>query len=124
MQKLLAVCGLIATFSTATVLARDLDGRWAQSPLKPWFDSLRSKGGSNCCSDADGVKIDDPDWEIGQKGYRVRLDGKWFDVPDQAIVTDNNRVGIAMVWPLYRFSEGDGSRVVTEIRCFMPGSGA
>jgi len=33
---------------------RDLDGRYAASPLKEWFDSLKS-GKGPCCSDASGV---------------------------------------------------------------------
>jgi hypothetical protein len=36
-----------------SVAARDLDGRYADSPLKPWFDRLAS-GKGLCCSMADG----------------------------------------------------------------------
>lgn len=48
------------------VAARDLDGRYAaQNPeLHRWFEGLRSKGGSLCCSDADGRSIEDPDWKV------------------------------------------------------------
>ena len=42
--------------------ARDPDGRYANSPLKQWFDSLRS-GKGPCCSDADGSAVSDVDWE-------------------------------------------------------------
>ena len=38
-----------------------------------------------------------------------------IDVPDDALITEPNRVGRTMVWPL-RF---DGQIL---IRCFMPGS--
>src|SRR5215471_6131531 len=42
--------------------ARDLEGRYANSPLKGWFESLRS-GKGPCCSDADGTALSDVDWE-------------------------------------------------------------
>lgn len=93
---------------------RDLDGRHAGSPLKEWFDSLRS-GKGPCCSDADGSAVSDVDWESRDGHYRVRLEGEWFDVPDDAVITEPNRVGRTMVWPL----KGYGGLT---IRCFMPGS--
>jgi hypothetical protein len=90
------------------------DGRYKDSPLKPWFDSLRSHLGP-CCSDADGVVVADPDWESHQGHYRVRLDGQWIEVPDDAVITEPNRAGRTMVWPV-RTAFG------ISIRCFMPGS--
>jgi len=90
------------------------DGRYANSPLKPWFDNLRSSQGL-CCSDADGVAISDPDWDSKDGHFRVRLDGEWIDVPDDAVIKEPNRAGRTMVWPL-RGSLG------TSIRCFLPGS--
>lgn len=90
------------------------DGRYANSPLKPWFDNLRSSRGL-CCSDADGVAISDPDWDSKDGHFRVRLDGEWIDVPDDAVIKEPNRAGRTMVWPL-RGSLG------TSIRCFLPGS--
>ena len=94
--------------------ARDLDGRYANSPLKQWFDSLRS-GKGPCCSDADGSAVSDVDWESKSGHYRVRIDGEWHDVPDEAVITEPNRVGRTMVWPI-RGYQG------LSIRCFMPGS--
>lgn len=43
-------------------------GRYANSALKPWFDSLRS-GKGPCCSDADGYAISDADWESSSGRY-------------------------------------------------------
>lgn len=93
--------------------ARDLDGRYAQSPLKSWFDSLKS-GRGPCCSDADGSAVSDVDWESKGGHYRVRIKGQWHDVPDDAVITEPNRVGRTMVWPI------EGYEGLT-IRCFMPG---
>jgi hypothetical protein len=105
--------GIIAALLAGAVQARD-DGRYMQSPLKPWFDSLRS-GKGPCCSDADGFALSDPDWESKNGHYRVRIDNEWIDVPDDAVITEPNRVGRTMVWPI------NGSLGIS-IRCFMPGS--
>ncbi|MCP3471896.1 hypothetical protein NLM33_16390 [Bradyrhizobium sp. CCGUVB1N3] len=90
------------------------DGRYTDSPLKPWFDSLRSHLGP-CCSDADGVALADPDWESHNGHYRVRIDGQWVEVPDEAIITEPNRAGRTMVWPVK-------TAFGISIRCFMPGT--
>lgn len=95
--------------------ARDPDGRYAASPLKGWFDNLKSSGGALCCSDADGTALSDVDWKTKDGRYRVRIDGEWIDVPDEAVITEPNRAGRTMVWPI----RGYGGLT---IRCFMPGS--
>lgn len=93
--------------------ARD-DGRYAGSPLKSWFDGLKSKNGP-CCSDADGTALSDVDWESREGRYRVRINGAWVDVPDSAVISEPNRAGVTMVWPFYQNGE-------PRIRCFIPGS--
>lgn len=98
--------------------ARD-DGRYAASPLKQWFDQLKS-GKGPCCSDADGSAVSDSDWETKGGKYRVRLEGQWWPVPDEAVITEPNRAGRTMVWPMYQRALGDVLKI--EIRCFMPGS--
>lgn len=93
------------------------DGRFASSPLKPWFDQLKS-GNGLCCSFADGVTVEDVDWDVHDGHYRVHLDGQWIPVPDDAVVTEPNRYGRAVVWP---YQDASGA---TRIRCFMPGAGS
>ena len=97
-------------------LAHD-DGRYAQSPLKSWFDSLRSKAGVPCCDVADGQRLDDVDWESRDGHYRVRIKGQWYDVPTEAVIEQANKFGPAVVWP---YDNGSG----IQIRCFIPGAGA
>ena len=81
----------VLTFCLTTILlsgrlvARD-DGRFANSPLKPWFDRLAS-GKGLCCSFADGFSVQDVDWDTQDGHYRVRIYGQWLDVPDDAVVT-------------------------------------
>lgn len=109
---------IVACIFTAALVslaaARD-DGRYAGSPLKSWFDGLKSKGGGPCCSDADGTALSDVDWDTKDGRYRVRIDGQWIDVPEDTVITEPNRAGRTMVWPMYL----NGRPV---IRCFMPGS--
>ena len=112
--KIVGATSLLLLLSHA-VTARDSGQYAVTSPdLKAWFDSLRS-GKGPCCSDADGSAVSDVDWESSSGHYRVRLEGKWLDVPDEAVITGPNRVGRTMVWPM----RGDTGPV---IRCFMPGS--
>jgi len=121
----LLVCWtLVSLWPLRPAHARD-DGKYANSPLKAWFDQLASKKGL-CCSFADGFSLTDVDWDvqcataanIEQCRYRVRIDGEWTDVPDEAVITEPNRYGAAVVWP-YKDASG-----ATQIRCFMPGAGA
>src|SRR6516164_8766783 len=97
-------------------LVRD-DGRYVNSPLKSWFDRLAS-GKGLCCSFADGLRVDDVDWDTEEGNYRVRLYGEWIVVPDNAVVAEPNKFGSAVVWP-YMGTDGQ-----TQIRCFLPGAGA
>ena len=124
LASLMVAMGILLAFAGAA-FARD-DGRYAASPLKSWFDSLRS-GKGPCCSDADGSALSDSDWTVTGRRYRVRvpryqteIDGRpnemvWVDVPDDAVITEPNRAGRTMVWPTYGYGG-------LQIRCFMPGS--
>jgi hypothetical protein len=94
--------------------ARDLDGKYANSPLHGWFEQLASKKG-RCCSDADGRSLSDVDWVSHDGHYRVQINGEWVDVPDDAVITEPNRAGPTMVWPTYLNGH-------PEVRCFLPGS--
>lgn len=108
---------LLAT--TTPALARD-DGRYANSPLKPWFDSLKS-GKGPCCSDADGTALSDVDWESNNGHYRVRIEGQWIDVPDEAVLKQPNMFGPTLVWPIYMRGYGNEALRI-QIRCFIAGS--
>jgi hypothetical protein len=97
--------------------ARDHGQFGATDPaISQWFRSLRSVGGAWCCDQADGSRVEDPNWRIEQDGtYSVRLDGDWQRMPPNAIVTATNRVGFAVAWTYLV----DGHQVA---RCFMPGT--
>jgi hypothetical protein len=108
------VLAALVVFGGGTAQARD-DGRYANSPLKPWFESLQSKGGGKCCANADGLALSDVDWDAKDGHYRVHLKGEWVDVPDDSVIRQPNLAGRTMVWPEYI----DGHPL---IRCFMPGT--
>jgi hypothetical protein len=82
--------------------------------LNGWYASLHS-GKGPCCDGSDAKRVDDADWETKDSHYRVRIDGEWVDVPNEAVVDGPNRAGRTMVWPYYI----DGH---PKARCFMPGS--
>jgi hypothetical protein len=106
---------LLMALVAPTGYARDR-GQFANSTpeMRAWFDGLRS-GKGPCCSDADGSAVSDVDWETHEGHYRVRIDGQWVDVPDEAVITEPNRIGRTMVWPIHGY-------LGLSIRCFMPGS--
>lgn len=122
----LVVGYVLATLLTTPAPARDLDGRYAGSPLKSWFDSLTNANKQPCCSDADGNVVKDSDWDSvndpdkPKTHYKVRLpiegtnDGEWIDVPDEAVIKQPNLYGRTVVWPLKGY-------LGTTIRCFIPG---
>jgi hypothetical protein len=117
----ISFAAVVVSVIALPVFGRDLDGRYAASPLHDWFEHLAS-GKGLCCSFADGYVVQDADWETRDGRYRVHVprvansnDGIWVDVPDDAVITEANRAGRTMVWPFY-----SGQSV--SIRCFMPGS--
>lgn len=116
MIRLLAYAVYLILIGTVLAVARD-DGRYANSPLKGWFNQLASKNGL-CCSVADGKQIDDVDWDVKDGHYRVHIYDQWIDVPDVALIPDANRFGPAVVWP---WRDPITNQIL--IRCFMPGAG-
>jgi hypothetical protein len=115
------LAGIIISISLVMLIAdseaRDR-GQFSKSTpeMKKWFDGLKSEIGS-CCSDADGTALSDVDWESKNGKYRVRLNGQWIDVPDNALIRVPNLIGRTIVWPMPQI-EGD----TIKIRCFMPGT--
>jgi hypothetical protein len=82
--------------------------------LNGWYESLHS-GKGPCCDGTGAKRVDDADWESKDGHYRVRIDGEWVDVPNEAVVPEPNRSGRTMVWPYYLNGH-------PKARCFMPGS--
>ena len=118
LKKTLTIGFAVLLLGLASQLGHARDrGQFANAnpELRAWFNGLKS-GKGPCCSDADGTAVSDVDWESGDGHYRVRIDGEWVVVPDNAVINEPNRVGRTMVWPI---RDGVGGLY---IRCFMPGS--
>ena len=74
--------------------------------------------------DSDSAHVEPSDWETQNKPrshYKVRLDGVWADVPDEAVVTEPNRDGRTLVW-YYNSWTGHSGIPGKVIKCFMPGT--
>lgn len=110
-------CAVLSALLPSIAFAHD-DGRFAGSPLKPWFETLATKAGGLCCALADGIV--DVTWGTTPDGhYRVHVWGQWVVVPDEAVVKEPNRLGQAVVWP---YIEDDPGGMLILIRCFLPGA--
>lgn len=84
-----------------------------------WVSKLQSVSNVRCCDDADG---EDVYWEsspTADSGYKIVLDGIWYDVPKEAIVNEPNRIGKALVW-VNKIYNGNVKSYM--IRCFLPGA--
>ena len=86
----------------------------ANPELRAWFNGLKSQKGP-CCSDADGSAISDADWKAATVTIAYASTASGY-APDEAVITEPNRIGRTMVWPI---RDGVGGLY---IRCFMPGS--
>lgn len=95
--------------------------------LNDWYMGLQSKGGHPCCEGPgkDATHLSDIDWESKDGRYRVRIEGKWYNVPEDSVIEGPNRDGRAIVWgyPITDYG-ADGQRHVTDyyVRCFIPGT--
>ena len=91
--------------------------------LDGWYEKLES-GKGPCCDGSEAAHVEPSDWETQNKPrshYKVRLDGVWADVPDEAVVTGPNRDGRTLVW-YYDSWTGHSGIPGKVIKCFMPGT--
>lgn len=93
------------------------------------WSKLQSVDKTFCCGDYDG---EDVYWEVSRKspsGYRIFVDGKWWEVPKGAMVHEPNWHGKAVVWlrrEVQSLDENGDPAVlgsVSEIKCFWPAAG-
>jgi hypothetical protein len=110
--------GLMTMYACHPANAHDL----SKPELDKWFQGLSSPNGGLCCDGRDAKELDDSDWDTKDNHYRVRLNGEWYDVPDNAVVKEKNLVGRALVWVLaVPMSSYVAGRRAT-IKCFLPGT--
>ena len=93
----------------------------ASPEIKAWANSLENKWKEGCCSTADGWKPQEVEYDMKGNKYRVKIEGQWYDVPPEAVITSPNRFGFPVVW--YYQTWLNGIRPSISIRCFIPGAG-
>jgi hypothetical protein len=115
---MIRIAAVLFTFLAITTATAHDNGQYTNTnpDIKAWFNRLAS-GRGLCCSFADGVSLEDVAWGTHENQYWVIIDGERYAVPNDAVITEPNKVGTAVVWP-YKDTQG-----ATQIRCFMPGSG-
>ena len=102
---------VFVTMLPISTIGRALAHDHQHPELNGWYESLRSAKGP-CCDGTDAERVDDADWETKDGHYRVRIDGEWVDVPNEAVVVGPNLAGRTMVWPYYLNGH-------PKARCFM-----
>jgi hypothetical protein len=114
---------LIVALIASPVIAHDYE----HPELKSWFMGLHNSQGTPCCDGDDAVHVEDTDWQTvceagtGKCHYQVRLEGRWWNVPETAVVIGPNKSGHALVWPV-RYGQMDSPIAEYAVRCFMPGT--
>jgi hypothetical protein len=84
--------------------------------LDRWYMSLKNKHKTPCCDISDGHAIQPDEWKSENGHYLVMLDGKWENVPDEAVLDQPNLAQHAIVWRTHLWN---GMTII----CFMPGPG-
>ncbi len=124
MRLVLALCLMVWLLPAS---GRDLDGRYANSPHRAWYEAQLVPGGrmkgQSCCTVADGA-IAEEDIREGQYWTQWTVDygaGKilhfpWMPVPHDVVLQGPNPRGHPVVW---WFTENGKPT----IRCYAPGAG-
>ena len=112
-------------------LATTANAHDAKHPeLNDWVAGLTNKHGKLCCNGRDTFPAEAVyDTDTGH--YRARLEDPsdhtwgWYDVPDDVVVTEPNRLGYAAAWyyPSWDRSPDGTTFMVPKWRCFIPGAG-
>lgn len=117
-----AACALASFLAMVFVLisaaiARD-NGQYGDVPqhTRDWIRTLKTPltPNSTCCDIADGNR--DILWKSEGGNYRVQVAGVWLPVPPEAVITEPNRLGYAVVWTR------PGDRGEQVVKCFIPGA--
>lgn len=111
------LCLLAFLLAALAVHARDMEQHDnVPAAIRQWVTGLKNKSGVSCCATADGWTPKAVQWDTTTKGYKVLIEDKWIDVPDDAVIHGPNKLGHAEVW----YYHVDGLPMV---RCFLPGEG-
>lgn len=108
---------LIFFLMVATAVAAPPPGVDPASPTHHWFEAQHALSGAWCCNVSDGHLLDDDAWRSNGASYEVRIDGRWYPIPSDALRDPRggpNPTGKAIVW----YTENEFGVL---IYCFAPG---
>jgi hypothetical protein len=98
------------------ILADWQPGQYSPDPkIQQWFRAQKNIVGDVCCDESEAVSVED--WAHEGDGYRVLINGQWYQVRKEALTASRSITGtpLAWIWP-------KGSPISTQtIRCFIPG---
>jgi hypothetical protein len=130
-MRFLPICILLLTMSAFAVPPPGTDLRSAEHAW--WECHLQPASKIGCCHEADGRVLSDDEWRTregdGGTMYQVHVGAKWFDVPQETVVSDMSHCGaepdpvkrpMAKVW-YYTMWGLDGVMNI-KIRCFIIGT--
>lgn len=110
-----AVCVAALLFILAPALARDTDGRYANSKNAEWFKSQHNSEGQWCCDESDGHPFFG-DYKINDDGsVTIRHEGQTHKLPSYMVLKGGNPTGHAVWW----FADAGGEH---RDYCFAPGT--
>jgi hypothetical protein len=119
MLRIIVVTALAYFATSGAGLARWIKAEGAKEDppeIRRWIEGLTDKQGRSCCASADGYRPSEVEYDTEHNHYTALVNGRWIDIPNEAVLTVPNKKGIALLW--YYMS---GNTVV--VRCFLPGSG-
>jgi len=122
--EVMRLVAIAVAFSAPAHLAAAADhGQFGPTPpeIKAWANSLENKLKESCCSTADGWKPEAVEYDMKGNKYRVKVEGQWYDVPPDAVISLPNKFGFPVVW--YYKTWDNGIRPSISIRCFIAGAG-
>src|SRR5689334_5113096 len=97
----------------ATPAAAHDNGRYANADpnIKAWVNGLKSarSGKTGCCDESAGA-APEAVWGMGNGKYRVSIGAKIYGGPADAVITEPNRIGYAVVWFYWQSDTTTGVR--------------
>lgn len=120
MTVLLIVLGIAWLLGISLKSAFPAPPEGADMSLAPWYQSLKiGKTGGSCCGAADcrNYPVSTASAPDGTTHYRVLYEGKWLDVPEEAIQDrTDNPTGDYVVCVQRHWSDGDFD---PQVLCFI-----
>lgn len=123
MRKLFALTAAFLLASPAVARYVGTEQIQYSQEIQDWIKNLKSKKQSSPCCDLSDGDFTSMDIRLGADGkshFFATIEGEWVEIPDDALVTEPNRIGRPIVW--YVRWMGLEGKMVTLVRCFLPGA--